>query len=379
MALLLTEDQAMLRDTARAFIEDKSPVAEMRRLRDSRDADGFSRDLWAEFAAMGFTGILVPEAHGGLGLGMVEAGVVMEELGRQLVLSPFLSSAVLCATALVRGGSDAQQARWLPAITAGQAFGALALEEGGKHRPERTALRAERSGNGFRLSGDKSLVLDGHVADLLVVVARTSGKPGDTAGLTLFVVDAKTDGLATEPAVLVDSRRAARLLLNDVQVDADAVLGEVDGGWGVLEPVLEVGRAAVAAELVGVGGQAFERTVHYLKERRQFGRLIGEFQALQHRAAHLYSELEVARGAVLKALQVLDSDSTRAAPYVAVAKAKAGQASALAVREGVQMHGGMGMTDAFDIGLYMKRQRVSEELFGDAGFHADRLARLHGY
>ena len=377
MPLILNDEQGMLRDTAREFLGEKAPVAELRRLRDSKDPDGFSRDLWKAFAEMGFTGILIPEAHGGLGLGHVEAGVVMEEIGRNLTPSPFLATSVLTATALARGGSEAQKAEWLPRIAAGEALGALAVDETSKHSPKAIALTAVRSGNGFRLNGAKTFVVDGHVADLLIVAARTAGEPGTTDGLTLFLVDPKAQGLEVERTVMVDSHNAARLTLTDVEVDADAVLGEVDQGWALLEPVLDTGRAMVAAELTGVGGEAFDRTIAFLKERRQFGRIIGEFQGLQHRAAALYAELELARAAVLKALQTLDE--APAPLLVSVAKAKAGEACALAVQEGVQMHGGIGMTDEFEIGFFMKRQRAAEELFGDAGFHADRTATLLGY
>jgi alkylation response protein AidB-like acyl-CoA dehydrogenase len=253
------------------------------------------------------------------------------------------------------------------------------VDETAKHGAHRITLRADRRGDGFRLNGTKTFVVDGHVADLLIVAARTSGAAGDSGGLTLFLVDPTTSGVKTERTVMVDSRNAARLSFENVPVSAEAVLGEVDGGFGLLEAVLNVGRAAVASELVGLSEEAFVRTVSYLSQRKQFGRLIGEFQALQHRAAHLYSELEITRAAVLKALQVLDTAFDAAAPIVSVAKARAGATATLAVQESVQMHGGIGMTDEFDIGFFMKRARVGQELFGDANFHTDRLARLSGY
>ncbi len=377
MALILTDEQAMLQESARGFLAEYG-VKELRRVRDTRDEKGFSRDLWKAFAEMGFTGVLAPEAFGGLGLGHVEAGVVMEEIGRTLLPSPFLSTAVLGVSAL-KAASEDRQEELIPRIVAGELITALAVDEGAKHAPHRTAMTAERSGNGFRLDGAKGFVVDGHVADRLIVAARTAGAPGERDGLTLFVVDPTARGIAIERTVMVDAHNAARITFEGVEVDADAVLGEVDGGWGLLEGVLNTGRAAVAAELTGVGGEAFERTVSYLKERRQFGKLIGEFQALQHRAAHLYSELEITRSAVLKALQMLDESPAAAAPYVSVAKARAGATATLAVQEAVQMHGGIGMTDEVDIGLFMKRARVGQELFGDANFHADRIARLGAY
>jgi alkylation response protein AidB-like acyl-CoA dehydrogenase len=303
----------------------------------------------------------------------------MEEIGRTLMPSPFLSTAVLAASALSRGGSAAQKSEHLPGIADGSLLAALAVDEGAKHRPLQTKMQAVRSGNGFKLNGAKAFVVDGHTADLLIVAARTAGAAGERDGLTLFLVDPKSKGIETERTAMVDSHNAARIVFDNVEVNADGVLGEVDQGGALLEGILNIGRGAVASEMVGVGEEVFGRTVSYLRERKQFGRLIGEFQALQHRAAHLYVEIEITRAAVLKALQTLDGDFENAGAAVAVAKAKAGSTATLAVQEGVQMHGGMGMTDQFDIGFFMKRARVCQELFGDSNFHADQLARLKSY
>ncbi len=379
MPLVLTEEQSMLRDSARGFIGDKAPVSHLRQLRDSKDATGFSRDLWRSFAEMGFSGLLVPDEFGGSGLGCVEAGVVMEEIGRTLMPSPFLSTAVLAASALSRGGSAAQKSEHLPKIADGALLAALAVDEGAKHRPLQTRMQAVRSGNGFKLNGAKAFVVDGHTADLLIVAARTAGAAGERDGLTLFLVDPKSKGLEIERTAMVDSHNAARIVFDNVEVNADSVLGEIDNGGALLEGILNIGRGAVASEMVGISEEAFGRTVGYLRERKQFGKLIGEFQALQHRAAHLYVDIEITRAAVLKALQTLDADFDNAGAAVAVAKARAGSTATLAVQEGVQMHGGMGMTDQFDIGFFMKRARVCQELFGDSNFHADQLARLKNY
>jgi alkylation response protein AidB-like acyl-CoA dehydrogenase len=379
MALVLSEEQSMLRDSARGLISDKAPVSHLRQLRDSNDTTGFSRDLWKTFAEMGFSGLLVPEDFGGSGLGCVEAGVVMEEIGRNLMPSPFLATAVLAASALSRGGSAAQKSEHLPGVADGSLLASLAIDEGAKHRPLMTKMQAVRSGNGFRLVGDKAFVVDGHTAGLLIVAARTAGGAGEREGLTLFLVDPKTKGIDIERTAMVDSHNAARIKFDNVEVNADGVLGEVDQGGILLEGVLNVGRGAVASEMVGVAEGVFGRTVDYLKERKQFGKAIGEFQALQHRAAQLYIEIEITRATVLRALQTLDSDFEKASAAVAVAKARAGSTATLAVQEGVQMHGGMGMTDQFDIGFFMKRARVCQELFGDSNFHADQLARMKGY
>jgi alkylation response protein AidB-like acyl-CoA dehydrogenase len=377
MPLYLTEDQAMLRDTARDFMAGEGGIRQqLRHWRDRGCKDGFGHGLWKQFAEMGFTGILVPEADGGLGLGHVEAGIVLEEIGRNLTPSPFLTTAVTFVEAVKESGA---RERWLPGILSGDTVAAVAIDEGRKHRPERIEMRAERSGNGFRLTGEKRFVVHGGSADVILVAARTGGSAGETDGLTLFAVEKEAAGLSAEVDRLVDSSMAARLTFDGVEVDGDAVVGEVDGGWPVLGRVLRAGRAGASAELVGVGSGAMDMTTEYLKQRTQFGVPIGSFQALQHRAAHLYSELEIARAATLKAQQLLDEGSEEAELMVRVAKAKAGRTATLAVQEGVQMHGGIGMTDEHDIGLYMKRDRALNELFGDPNFHAERVARLKGY
>lgn len=375
MPLFLNEDQTMLRDTARDFVADSAPVSHMRKLRDDNDQTGFSRDLWKQFADMGFTGILIDEAQGGLGLGHVEAGVVLEEIGRNLSPSPFLQTAVAAVEAM-KGTPHAD--RWFPGILAGETVAAFAIDEGAKHRSS-VAMKAERAGNGFKLTGAKQFVHHGHVADVVIVAARTAGSADDQDGVTLFAVPKDAAGMTAKAERLTDASLAARIEFDGVEVDADAVIGEVDAGRTPLDRLLRAGRAAAAAEMLGVGAGAMDMTVNYLKERKQFGVLIGSFQALQHRASHLYSEMEVARAAVLKAQQLLDAGDEKADAAVSVAKAMTGLATMLSVQEGIQMHGGIGMTDEYDIGFYMKRQRVLAELFGDANFHADRLARAAGY
>ena len=371
MPLYLNDDQVMLRDSAQSFIGEEGAIGkQLRRWRDIGCKDGFGHGLWKQFAEMGFTGILIDEADGGLGLGHVEAGIVLEAIGRNLTPSPFLITAVAVVEAL-KGTRHKQ--RWFPGIIAGETVASLAIDEGAKHRPEAIAMRADRSGNGFRLSGRKQFVVQGASADLLVVAARAE------EGLTLFAVEPDRAGLEVEGVRLADSSIGARIDFRDVEVDSDSVVGEVGQGEAVLARMLAAGRSGAAAELVGIGSAAMDMSVDYLRQRKQFGRPIGEFQALQHRAAHLYSELEIARAAALKAQQLLDEGSDEAEAMVAVAKAKAGRASTLAVQEGVQMHGGVGMTDEYDIGLYMKRDRVLNELFGDPNYHSDRLARMRGY
>jgi alkylation response protein AidB-like acyl-CoA dehydrogenase len=375
MALILNEEQTMLRDSARSFLAENAPVAQLRALRDGRDADGYSRPLWQAFAEMGYAGVLVPEAQGGLGLGHVEAGVVMEEIGRHLTASPFFASSVVAVSAIRASGSPLL----LDRLARGDCIASLAVDEKSKHAPRHIALRARRDADGWVLDGAKTFVVDGNVADMFIVAARTSGADDDAHGVSLFAVPRSAPGVAVERTVMVDAHNAARLRFDGARVDAGALLGRVDEGAAPLQQALDAGRAAAAAELVGLADESFARTVAYLKERRQFGRLIGEFQGLQHRAAVLYCDIELARAAVLHALQRLDADPAGASDAVSVAKARAGRSATLAVQEGVQMHGGMGMTDEFELGFFMKRARVLQELFGDANFHADALARRRGY
>jgi alkylation response protein AidB-like acyl-CoA dehydrogenase len=377
MAMMLTDDQAMLRDTAREFLADEGTIRkQLRHWRDKGCPDGFGHELWRRFGELGLNGICIPESAGGLGLGAVEAGVVLEEIGRNLTPSPFLTTAVAAARAL---DGSAQAERWFPGILSGETVAALAIDEGKYHAPEATAMVAKRHGNGFTLSGAKQFVVHGASADLILVAARTAGSSGETAGITLFAVERDKSGLEVENVALADSSKAARLSFDNVALDGDAVVGEVDGGWTPLSRALNAGRAGAAAELVGVAAGAADMTVDYLKQRKQFGKLIGEFQALQHRAAHLYGEIEIARAAAMKAAQLLDAGDPRAELMASVAKAKAARTAALAVQEGVQMHGGIGMTDEHDIGLYMKREAVLSALFGDPRYHANRVAELSGY
>ncbi len=375
--MVLTDDQRMLHDSVAPFMGEEGAIkAQLRHWRDKGCKDGFGHGLWKQFAELGLTGILIPEAQGGAGLGMVEAGVVLEEVGRNLTPSPFLTTAVAAVRALE---GSAQAERWFPGIVAGETVAALAIDEGRHHDPARIACEAKRSGNGFALSGVKQFVVHGASADVILVAARTAGSPGETQGITLFAVERDAKGMEVDNVALADSSKAARLTLDGVEVDADAVVGEVEGGWAPLSRALNAGRAGAAAELVGVAAGASEMTLDYLKQRKQFGKLIGEYQVLQHRAAHLYGEIEIARAAALKAAQLLDADDSQAELYVSVAKAKAARTAALAVQEGVQMHGGIGMTDEHDVGLYMKREAVLAELFGSPRYHAARVAELSGY
>jgi alkylation response protein AidB-like acyl-CoA dehydrogenase len=375
---VLTEEQSLLRDAAKSWVREKSPVTAFRKLRDSGNADGFDRATWKEIAEMGWAGILIPEEFGGSGLGFLTLGLVLEEMGRTLTASPLLSTSVATA-ALLLAGNRAQKQEWLPKIAEGNIIAALAVDEGPHHAPEKIALAAKKTGSGYTLTGKKTFVADGGVADILIVATRTSGKPGDKDGITLFLVPGSANGLARHKRKSVDSRGAANLDFDNVEVPASAILGAADKGFDVLDAILDRARAALAAEMLGAATQSFETTLDYLKTRVQFGQVIGTFQALQHRAAKMFTDLEMTRSCVEAALAAIDKNANDIPVLCSLAKAKASELVHLVSNEMVQMHGGIGMTDAHDAGLYMKRARVTEASFGGASFHRDRYARLMGY
>jgi len=373
MTWVLDEQRRMLRDSAQGFLSERAPVAHLRALRDANDATGYSAALWRGFGEQGYSATLVPEALGGLGLGVAEAGLIAEQIGHTLAPTPYFSTAVLAAWLLKTAGSAQQQKAWLPRIAAADGVMALAVDERPRHQPGALATVAARDGGGWRIDGEKLLVLDGHAADALIVVARADG------GTALLLVPQGTRGLQVERTVMVDAHNAARVRLDDVRVGADALIGSAESGAQLLDGVLDVGRVVAACELLGLADEVFERTVEYLKQRRQFDRLIGEFQALQHRCAELFCDLELTRAIVRQALKALDDAAADSALRVAQAKARACLTASRAVQEGVQMHGGIGMTDELEIGLFMKRARVLQELFGDAAFQMDRAALISGY
>ena len=379
MALILTEEQEMLQDSAEGFLDENAPVTAFRKVRDNKPDEGFCRKLWNDMAEMGWAGIIVEEEFGGSEFGYVGAGVLAEKMGRNLTASPFFSTAVLGATAIQRYGTEEQKAAHLGAICDGSQIFALAVDEGPRHDPSTIAFSAKTSGNGYVLSGSKTFVADGHVADKLIIVARTSGEDTDEDGITLFLVDADAPEISRSKTPMIDSRNAADIVVDGLEVTGDDIIGEVGGGYAALEGILSAGRAVLAAEMSGSSQQAFDMTTEYLKEREQFGQKIGSFQGLQHRAAHLATEIEMMKSAVLKSLQLLDDDFEAAGAVCSMAKAKTGQTAQLATKEAIQMHGGIGVTDEYDVGLYFKRVHMAQQMFGDAGFHADRLAKRAGY
>ena len=381
MPMILNEEQNMLKDSAKDFCSNSAPIDQLRKLRDEENPDGFDRDTWKSMVELGWAGIPWPEEHGGLAFGYKGLGVVTEETGRTLTASPLFATVWTGGTVINIGGSDAQKSELLPLIAGGQLLLALALEESHRHNPYGVATTASAKDDGFELTGEKTFVLDGNVADKLIVVARTSGNAGERDGLTLFLVDREASGVTVTATKMADSRNAANISLKNVQVDAAAVIGEVDKGADVLDPTLDISRIGIAAEMLGSTQECFERTIQYLKEREQFGVPIGSFQALKHRAADMFCEVELSKSCVLEALTALDENRSAEdiAKLASLTKAKVGETFNLVSREGIQMHGGIGMTDEFDIGFFIKRAAVTEQTFGDVNFHRNRYGELEGY
>ena len=379
MALVLNEEQRLLQDTAKDFLSKCAPIASLRKLRDEHNPIGYDPALWLQMTEMGWASVILPEAYGGLEFGFLGLGVVLEESGRTLTASPLFASAVVGASAVLLGGSEQQKQMLLPQIASGDLTLALALEESHHHRPTHIATTANMQGDDFVLNGNKCFVLDGHSANKLIVVARSSGTESDSVGLTLLLVDRNAKGISCHRTIMADSRNAANITFENVIVPAADILGTVDNGWSILEPVLDRGRVAIAAEMMGCALETFERTVAYLKEREQFGVKIGSFQALQHRAAHMQSELELCRSVLLQALSTVDDAPEQLPLLASLAKARLNVLVKLVTNEAVQMHGGIGVTDDLEIGFFLKRARVAMQIFGDTGFHKDRYATLCGY
>ena len=379
MPLVLNEDQNMLKDSAKSFCADNTPISQLRQLRDSKSEHGFDKDTWQQMVELGWTGITVPEEFGGLGFGYMGLGVVMEECGRTLTASPLFATAVLGTSAILHAGSQEQKSELLGQVVAGDLLLALALEESPHHNPYGVMAKAESaesSGDGYKVSGSKKFVLDGHVADKLVVVARSSGQAGDRDGLTLVLVDREGDGVSVTRTIMADSRNAANVEFDGAE---GILLGEAGKGADVLDRLLDAGRILLSAEMLGGIQECFERTLEYLKTREQFGVPIGSFQALKHRAAQMFCEVELSKSVVLEALSALDDDSEQIAELASLAKARLNDTYNLVSSEGIQMHGGVGMTDEYEIGFFLKRSRVCEHTLGGSAFHRDRYGVLQGY
>ena len=375
----LTEEQTLLKEQAKTWAKEEAPVSKFREMRDSGTEAGFDKGAWAAIGEMGWAGILIPEEQGGVAMGHLTFGVVLEELGRQLTASPLLASAGAGASALILAGSESQQSEWLPRIADGSAIVTLAVDESPRHAPLQTAMTAEATETGFVLEGHKTHVPEGIAADAFVIAARTQGEPGSSEGISLFLVPGDASGLSRTRLMTADSRGYANLELSKVEVPASALLGELNQGNPLLESILDCGRAHLAAEMLGVAAESFDMTLDYLKNRIQFGQPIGSFQALGHRASTLFTEMETTRSCVEAALQALDDGDENAAELCSLSKCKAGQFLHHMSNELIQMHGGIGMTDEYDAGLYLKRARALEFALGNEAFHRDRFATLRGF
>ena len=378
MSFVLTEEQTMLKDAASDFAQDQLTLSNFRRQRDNGQ-NGKDLQTWTAMSDMGWAGILVPEEFGGSEFGFVGLGQVLEAVGRQLFPSPLLQTALLGASALTLGGTQTQKETVLPKIAEGKITTALAVDETAHHSPLKTSMSAAAVDGGFQLNGTKVFVAGGHIANLFIVAARTYGVAGDADGLTLFLVPADTDGVAITELDTLDAHGAANLTFDNVIVPASDVLGTIGEGWSILEPILDRACIGLAAEMLGGAQAAFEMTLEYLKTRRQFGQLIGSFQALQHRAAIMFTELEQTRSCVAAALSGLDNGTSNVSQLASLAKARAGDTLHLVTNETIQLHGGIGMTDEHDAGFFIKRARVQEALYGSTSYHKDRYATLRGY
>jgi len=379
MALLLNEEQQYLKDTAKDFVQKNAPKNHFRELRDSKDETGYSKELWKQMAELGWAGVLISEEYGGSDFGMVGMGGILEETGSCLVPSPLFATALLGASLIGLGGKADQKKDLLTKIAKGELTTAFALEEGSRHTPYRISTTAKKKGKDFVLNGKKTFVLDGHSADLIVLAARTSGGIEDQSGISLFLIDPNSTGLLRKRTHMVDSRNASEIHLKDVEVPETKLLGELDAGFSIIEEVLERGQIGISAEMLGNTLEAFDITLEYLKERKQFGAVIGSFQALQHRAAVMFAEIELTKSSVMGALNAVDENSNDRSRFASLAKFKAGETLHLVSSEAVQMHGGVGATDEFDIGFFLKRSRVAEQIFGSSDYHLDRYATLSEY
>ena len=379
MKLVLTEEQEFLRDTAKDFAQERTPVTHFRSLRDNKDENLWDKDIWQEMVNLGWSGILIPEEFGGSDFGVAGISVILQECGKTLTPSPLFSTGVLGAYAISNFGTQEQKEKYLPKIVSGEITTALAVDESSHHDPSKTLFKAEQKGSDFLLNGKKTFVIDGASADILVILARTSGNSGDLAGLTLFIVESNADGIKKIKLDMADSRNYANIEFNDVECSNKSILGALESGGETVERILDIGRIAISAEMLGNAESAFETTIDYLKQRKQFGVLIGTFQALQHRAAEMFCEIELTKSAVMAAIHGADENSNELQRLSSLAKTIAGETLNLVSNEAIQMHGGIGVTDEYDLGFFIKRSRVAEQIFGSSTYHTERYANLSGF
>lgn len=384
MSMVLNEEQQALKESALAFFRKESPVDVIRQLRDSQDVLGYRPTVWKQMGEMGWPATIIPETYGGLGFGFMGLGIVLQAGGRTLASSPLFSSVALGASAVLLAGSEEQQSTLLPKIASGEKIFTLALQEGPVHHSKKIETRIGKSGKGFRLNGKKTFVTDGHVADTLVVVARSAGDVNDKNGVSLLLVDRENPGVQVQRSSMVDTRNMATITFSNVEVPETAVLGNLGEAYPFVQKMIDRGNIALCAEMLGMIEEVFDVTLAYIKQREQFDQPIGSFQALQHRAAQMFCEIELAKSMVMRALSAVDEESAGKGmgdvPLMAsAAKVHLCDTLRLVSNEGIQMHGGMGMTDEMDVGLFLKRARVAMQTLGDEHYHLQRYASLRGY
>ena len=379
MKLILTEEEQFLKDTAKNFAEERSPITHFRSLRDNSDPMLWDKNIWNEMSKLGWPGIMIPEEFGGSNFGLSGICVVLQECAKTLTPSPLFASGVLGAYAINNYGTKEQKEKYLPLIASGELTTSVAVDESSHHNPYDTVLVAKKSNDEYILSGKKNFVIDGTSSDLLIVLARTSGEKGDLTGLTLFLVDPTNEGIDRIKLEMADSRNYANISFDNVKISSKNILGDIEAGGEAIDDVLDIGRIAMSAEMLGNSEAAFETTLDYLKQRKQFGVLIGSFQALQHRAAEMFCEIELTKSSVIAAMRAADERSNDVQRLSSLAKTLAGETLHLVSNEAIQMHGGIGVTDEYDIGFFLKRARVAEQIFGSAKFHTERYANLSGF
>ena len=379
MKLILNEEQQFLKDTAKNFAEERTPVNHFRSLRDNKDNLLWDKDTWKEMVNLGWSGILIPEEYGGSNFGLAGISVILQECGKTLTPSPLFATGVLGAYAISQYGTEEQKKKYLPQIANGEITTAIAIDESSHHNPLNINTSAVSKDNSYILNGKKVFVVDGASADLLIVVARTSGKTGDSTGLTLFLVENNQPNINVVKLDMADSRNYANITFSDITVPKENILGDIEAGGEAIENILDIGRIAISAEMLGNTEAAFESTISYLKERKQFGVLIGTFQALQHRAAEMFCEIELTKSSIMAAMQGADNNSNELQRLASLAKTMAGETLHLVSNEAIQMHGGIGVTDEYDLGFYLKRSRVVEQIFGCSKFHTERYANISGF
>ena len=379
MKLILNEEQQFLKDTAKNFAEERTPINHFRSLRDNKDNLLWDKDTWKEMVNLGWSGILIPEEYGGSNFGLAGISVILQECGKTLTPSPLFATGVLGAYAISQYGTEEQKKKYLPQIANGEITTAIAIDESSHHNPLNINMPAVLKDNSYILNGKKVFVVDGASADLLIVVARTSGKTGDSTGLTLFLVENNQPSINVVKLDMADSRNYANITFSDITVQKENILGDVEAGGEAIENILDIGRIAISAEMLGNTEAAFESTINYLKERKQFGVLIGTFQALQHRAAEMFCEIELTKSSIMAAMQGADNNSNELQRLASLAKTMAGETLHLVSNEAIQMHGGIGVTDEYDLGFYLKRSRVVEQIFGCSKFHTERYANISGF